>query len=311
MVSWEYLCPLLRCRWEAGVIPLLSIGWWYLSSVSPKRHCCRVSAADKVCRVYPLDPRPDAVALYSALVLYSGCTPGKRRAWFLPDDRHTASLVGLRGRWRYARMKFSTRIIDKTATHVQFLLLSLPNNAMSQKSPFTIQKALIAIGGEPISVKPLCSGDLLIETISALQTKSFLLMKTFLDLSISVSPHKSLNICRGVISKPDLLRIPDAEILEGFSDQAVIQPDTLIVRFAHTFRILCAALSAIASASSAQADLLTSSSSIAAISESKSVNPIPNNAPSTSNISAFPSNSVVQPTSASASMQDTKLKAKT
>ncbi|GFY11003.1 uncharacterized protein TNCV_2201111 [Trichonephila clavipes] len=68
MVSWDYLWPTLRCRREAGVSPLLSIGWWYLSSESPKRHCCRVSAADKGCRVYPLDPRPDAVALYS------GCT---------------------------------------------------------------------------------------------------------------------------------------------------------------------------------------------------------------------------------------------
>ncbi|GFX24515.1 uncharacterized protein TNCV_2106981 [Trichonephila clavipes] len=76
MVSWDYLWPTLRCRRVAGVSPLLSIGWWYLSSESPKRHCCRVSAADKGCRVYPLDPHPDAVALYS------GCTSGKRRAWF-------------------------------------------------------------------------------------------------------------------------------------------------------------------------------------------------------------------------------------
>ncbi|GFU69151.1 uncharacterized protein TNCV_1516851 [Trichonephila clavipes] len=67
-VSWEYLWPTIRCRRVAGVSPLLSVGGWYLSSVSPKRHCCRVSAADKGCRVYPLDPRPDAVALYS------GCT---------------------------------------------------------------------------------------------------------------------------------------------------------------------------------------------------------------------------------------------
>ncbi|GFV92394.1 uncharacterized protein TNCV_3950041 [Trichonephila clavipes] len=93
---------------------------------------------------------------------------------------------------------------------------------MSQKSPFAIQKALIAIGGEPKSVKRLRSGDL-IETISALQTKSFLLAKTFIDSPVSVSPHKSLNTCRGVISEPDLLTIPDAEILKGFSDQAVIQ----------------------------------------------------------------------------------------
>ncbi|GFW79899.1 hypothetical protein TNCV_3899001 [Trichonephila clavipes] len=28
----------------------------------------------------------------------------KRHAWFLPDDRHTASLVGLRGGWSHARM---------------------------------------------------------------------------------------------------------------------------------------------------------------------------------------------------------------
>ncbi|GFT10516.1 uncharacterized protein TNCV_1942811 [Trichonephila clavipes] len=92
------LWPPLHCRRVAGVSPLLPIGWWYFSSVSPKRHCCRVSAADKGYRVYPLDSRPDAVALYS------GCTPGKRRAWVLPDGWHTASLVGLRGGWRHTRM---------------------------------------------------------------------------------------------------------------------------------------------------------------------------------------------------------------
>ncbi|GFT26284.1 uncharacterized protein TNCV_263401, partial [Trichonephila clavipes] len=79
MVSWDYLWPTLRCRRVAGVSPLLSIGWWYLSSGTPKRHCCRVSAADKGCRVYPLDPRPDAVALYS------GCTSV---APYIPNPLH-------------------------------------------------------------------------------------------------------------------------------------------------------------------------------------------------------------------------------
>ncbi|GFX39756.1 uncharacterized protein TNCV_2105001 [Trichonephila clavipes] len=103
------LWPTLHCRRVAGVSPLLSIGWWYLSLVSPKRHCCRVSAADKGCRIYPLDPHPDAVSLYS------GCTPGKRRAWFLPDDRHPASLVGLRGGWRLARTKVFSRTYGSNA----------------------------------------------------------------------------------------------------------------------------------------------------------------------------------------------------
>ncbi|GFV38967.1 uncharacterized protein TNCV_965331 [Trichonephila clavipes] len=104
------LWPTLHCRRVARLNPLLSIGWRYLSLVSPKRHCYRASAADKECWVYPLDPRPDAV------VLYSRCTPGKRRAWFLPDDRHTASLVGLRGGWRHTRMKIFTHTYgSKTA----------------------------------------------------------------------------------------------------------------------------------------------------------------------------------------------------
>ncbi|GFT32469.1 hypothetical protein TNCV_4484671 [Trichonephila clavipes] len=65
-----------------------------------------VSAADKGWRVYPLDPRPDAVASYS------GCTPSKCRAWFLPDDRHTAFHVGLRGGWRQAGTKFCFTHMD-------------------------------------------------------------------------------------------------------------------------------------------------------------------------------------------------------
>ncbi|GFY08379.1 hypothetical protein TNCV_1357851 [Trichonephila clavipes] len=66
----------------------------------------RVSAADKGWRVYPLGPRTDVVASYS------GCTPGKRRAWYLPDDQHTTSLVGLRGGWRHARTKFFFALMD-------------------------------------------------------------------------------------------------------------------------------------------------------------------------------------------------------
>ncbi|GFW65873.1 uncharacterized protein TNCV_586991 [Trichonephila clavipes] len=113
--------------------------------------------------------------------------------------------------------------IDTIATHSRFLILSIPNNEMSRKSPFAIQKVLQGIGGDPKSVKKLRSEDLLIETISALQTKSFLLAKTFIDSNLTVTPHKSLNSCRGVISEPDLLYASEGEILEGLSDQDVTQ----------------------------------------------------------------------------------------
>ncbi|GFW64578.1 uncharacterized protein TNCV_3514001 [Trichonephila clavipes] len=90
--------------------------------------------------------------------------------------------------------------IDTVSAHTRFLLLSLPNNDMSKLSSFAIHKTLIGIGGEPKSVKRLRSGDLLIETTSALQTKSFLIAKSFFNNPVTISPHKSLNSGRGVVS---------------------------------------------------------------------------------------------------------------
>ncbi|GFU65610.1 uncharacterized protein TNCV_635331 [Trichonephila clavipes] len=106
---------------------------------------------------------------------------------------------------------------------------------MSQKSPFAIQKAIQGISGELKSVKKLRSGDLLIETSSALQTKSLLLTKTFLDCTLTVNLHRSLNSCRGVISETDLLCASEAEILEGLSDQGVTQVRRIKIKKKHHF----------------------------------------------------------------------------
>ncbi|GFV29911.1 transposable element Tcb1 transposase [Trichonephila clavipes] len=54
----------------------------------------------------------------------------------------------------------------------------------------------------------------------------------------------SPSLGEGVISEPDLLTTSESEILEGFSDQGVIQLDILIAKFARTFRTLCAVSSA-------------------------------------------------------------------
>ncbi|GFU83953.1 hypothetical protein TNCV_560791 [Trichonephila clavipes] len=72
-------CPVRRKMvfWGPFAFPLAHtsfvwrrlVAWGYLCvPFGPRFTVDRVSAADKDCRVYPLDPRPDAVALYS------GCT---------------------------------------------------------------------------------------------------------------------------------------------------------------------------------------------------------------------------------------------
>ncbi|GFS74902.1 hypothetical protein TNCV_1395811 [Trichonephila clavipes] len=88
------LWPTLRCRREAGVSSHSCQSAGDKSLRCPQRDI----AVDKGWRVYPLDPRSDAVF------------------------------------WVYS------------------------SNALSQKSPFSSQKALIAIGGEPKSVERLWSG---------------------------------------------------------------------------------------------------------------------------------------------------------
>ncbi|GFU53716.1 uncharacterized protein TNCV_5048181 [Trichonephila clavipes] len=94
---------------------------------------------------------------------------------------------------------------------------------MSKISQFSIHKKLIGIGGEQKSVKRLRSGDLLIETTLTLQTKFFHLVKSFLNNPVTITPHKILNSCLGLLSEPNLMGTPDSAILEDFSDQGVTQ----------------------------------------------------------------------------------------
>ncbi|GFX06102.1 hypothetical protein TNCV_446771 [Trichonephila clavipes] len=95
--------------------------------------------------------------------------------------------AGLFGGWRNARMNINffsygskyavsgykslvlpNLDIGNTATHSPFLILFLPNNEMTQKSPFSVQNALTEIGGNPKPVSKLHFGDLLIVATSAL-----------------------------------------------------------------------------------------------------------------------------------------------
>ncbi|GFU66284.1 hypothetical protein TNCV_464641 [Trichonephila clavipes] len=99
---------------------------------------------------------------------------------------------------------------------------------MGEEIALLIQKALVGIGGEPKSVKRLSSGDLLLETNSALQTKSFLLAKTFLDSPVNIIPHKSLNTSPNFHSRfetNNAFKIPTVPKLSA-STEAQLLPTT-------------------------------------------------------------------------------------
>ncbi|CAH1114852.1 unnamed protein product [Psylliodes chrysocephalus] len=63
---------------------------------------------------------------------------------------------------------------------------------------------------------------LLIETVSAAQTKRLLAIQKQHDMDVEVQPHKSLNKIKGVIYCPDLLNSTVDEILDDLKLQGVV-----------------------------------------------------------------------------------------
>ncbi|XP_055941890.1 uncharacterized protein LOC129971938 [Argiope bruennichi] len=131
-------------------------------------------------------------------------------------------------------MGFFSSDTEPFSETARFVILSIPDGKISQLSPFAVEKALKGIGGSPKSVKKLRSGDLLIETTSALQTKSFLQAKSFLNHPVSVTLHRTLNFCRGVISEKELLSSPESEILDGLASQGVIAVKRIFMKKGNT-----------------------------------------------------------------------------
>lgn len=61
----------------------------------------------------------------------------------------------------------------------------------------------------------MTSGDLLIEVRDTILYEKLSNLKTFGDIPITVTAHRSMNTVRGVVSEDDLLELTDAELLEG------------------------------------------------------------------------------------------------
>ncbi|GFN81301.1 RNA-directed DNA polymerase from mobile element jockey [Plakobranchus ocellatus] len=100
----------------------------------------------------------------------------------------------------------------------KFMVISSRGSAkVADRSPFKIHRELKSIlGDETIEVTKLGSGDLMVELKSNDQAKKLGAIAKFLDIPVTVSPHKSLNSSKGVIRSRDL-RCCSEEELSGAS----------------------------------------------------------------------------------------------
>ena len=94
---------------------------------------------------------------------------------------------------------------DELVIIYKFMVISSQDNRkVAAKSPFKINKELIRIlGVEPHGDPKQRSGDLMVELRSKDQEKKLEDVSSFLDIPVTVGPHKSLSTSKGVIKHSD------------------------------------------------------------------------------------------------------------
>ncbi|GFX80395.1 hypothetical protein TNCV_177341 [Trichonephila clavipes] len=90
---------------------------------------------------------------------------------------------------------------------------------MARKSPFVVHKAIIGIGGEPNSIKKLRSGDLVIETTSALQKARKLIVPQLPQTHAQAVKSSTLNNSTQTVENITKINCPPLKLLAPLSSK--------------------------------------------------------------------------------------------
>jgi len=77
------------------------------------------------------------------------------------------------------------------------------NKSLSILSPFVLGKALFAQTGKLKMIKRLQRGDILVERDSHIYSSKLQQLSELSAVPVKVTPHGSLNTCKGVIRSPE------------------------------------------------------------------------------------------------------------
>lgn len=97
-------------------------------------------------------------------------------------------------------------------------------------SPFLVAKCLEQTLGLGHKVTKMASGDLLLEIFSKAQHDKLSSIETFGETPVTITEHKSMNTVRGVVSDDDLIALTEAELLDGWKKQNVIDVKRIKIR---------------------------------------------------------------------------------
>ena len=147
-----------------------------------------------------------------------------------------ATLTNKRPRSDSDNDEIDTSTIFRTQENfAKFLIMESKNNEnpITSLSPFVIEKQIEALIGTPKSVKKMRNQTLLVETTRKIQTEQLLKCKTFFNLSIEVSEHKTLNSSKGIIRDKALKGESEENIKDNLQDQGVTAVKRFKIRKGH------------------------------------------------------------------------------
>ena len=101
------------------------------------------------------------------------------------------------------------------------VISSKEDKPITSLSPFIIEKQIESLIGTPKNVKKLKNGTLLVETNRKSQTDNLLKITKFFNINVTITEHKTLNSCKGIIRDRMLKHETEENITEYLNTQGV------------------------------------------------------------------------------------------
>ncbi|GBN55850.1 hypothetical protein AVEN_89754-1, partial [Araneus ventricosus] len=114
--------------------------------------------------------------------------------------------------------------------HSKFFVINSENNTLKNTSPILIHKSIVASVGETKSVQKLNNGSLLIEVINSKQAENIQKLNKIGNIEVTVTPHRTLNYSKGVISESEFQRDLEEDLLDCLKDQKVISVRRITIK---------------------------------------------------------------------------------
>ena len=147
--------------------------------------------------------------------------PGNQGARTLVDSQARVDKLTTGHRHSGKRPRTLSTDYEPQGDYPRYLVISSQEDGFKKISPITVCKTLNSHVGEPEGVRRLKNGTLLVHVTNQDQTRKLQDLEVFAGVAVKVTPHNTLNTCKGVIYSSESHLCSDDELIEWLEDYKV------------------------------------------------------------------------------------------